>query len=230
MKTMIRALTIIAILNLCAILAGVGWLMMTQRMDKARFTDVVDALKETIPQEAARIKAEEAEAARLEAEKEPDLPEVAMSADELNTVRVELTQIDRARLERMQREIRDLRDTLRRERALLASERTDLEKEQADFDAMRERLAEIEGSEQFTKALNSISQMAPKDAMTTLDSLIKQGEIEQVVSYLSSMGDRIRTDVLTQFVKAGQPDLAAQLLESVRTKGLEAARVDEPEQ
>ena len=230
MKTLIRALTIIAILNIGAILAGAGWLMLTQRVDTARLTEVVDSFKETIPQEEARLKAEQAELARIEAEKEPDIPEIAMSADELNTVRVELTQIDRARLERMQREIQDLRDTLRRERALLASERADLEQEQADFDAMRARLASIEGSEQFTKALNSISQMAPKDAMETLDTLIEQGRVEQVVSYLSAMGDRIRTDVLTQFVKAGQPELAAQLLESVRTKGLEAARVDEPEQ
>lgn len=230
MKTLIRALTIIAILNLGAILAGAGWLMLTERVDSTRITGVVDVFKETIPQEEARTKAEEAEIARAKAAEEPQLPEVAMSADELNTVRVELTQIDRARLERMQREIQDLRDTLRRERALLASERADLEQEQADFDAMRARLASIEGSEQFTKALNSISQMAPKDAMATLDTLIERGDLEQVVSYLSAMGDRIRTDVLTQFVKEGQPELAAQLLESVRTKGLQAARVDEPEQ
>ncbi len=226
MKKLIKALIVVAVLNLIGVLAGVGWVFASGRVDSQRITQVVDMFTETTQARDQRIKAEEAEAAAALASKEADLPKLAMNSDELNDVRLQLTQIDRARLERMQREITDLQNTLKRERALLASERTDFEEERSDFKAMRERLKEIEGSDQFSKSLNVLKNMKPKDAKEVLSVMIEENKWEQVVSYLSALGGGITTDVLSEFVKAGEADLAAGLLESIRMRGQETALTD----
>ena len=226
MKKLIKALMVVAVLNLLAVLAGVGWVFASGRVDKQRTMDVVEMFTETTAGRDARIKAEEAEAAAALEGQEKDLPELAMNADELNDVRLQLTQIDRARLERMQREITDLQNTLKRERALLASERTDFETQREAFEAMRERLAEIEGSDQFNKALSIIKESKAKDSKAMLSVLIDQGKREQVVTYLSALSPGIRTEVMAEFVKAGEAELAAGLLESIRMRGQETALTD----
>lgn len=226
MKKLTKALMVVAVLNLIAVLAGVGWIFASGRVDKQRVLEVVDMFEETTDGRDERIKAEEAEAAAAVAAEEVDLPQLAMNSGELNNIRLQLTQIDRARLERMQREITDLQNTLKRERALLASERTDFEAQRTEFEEMRVRIAEIEGSDQFTKSLAVLKESKPKDSMQMLSVLIQQGKREQVVTYLSALSNGIRTEVIAEFVKADEAELAAGLLESIRMRGQETALAD----
>tara|TARA_R110000737_G_scaffold2923_6_gene8587 strand:+ start:53945 stop:54664 length:720 start_codon:yes stop_codon:yes gene_type:complete len=226
MKKLTKALMVVAVLNLFAVLAGVGWVFASGRMDKQRVLEVVDLFEETTIGRDTRIKAEEAEAAAALAEQEVGLPELAMNSGELNSIRLQLTQIDRARLERMQREITDLQNTLKRERAMLANERTDFQIQRDAFEAMRIRIAEIEGSDQFTKSLAVLKESKPKDSMAMLSVLIAQGKREQVVTYLSALSNGIRTEVIAEFVKADEAVLAAGLLESIRMRGQETALAD----
>lgn len=226
MKKLFKALIVVAFLNLMAVLVGIGWIFASGRVDKQRALDVVGMFEETTTMRDARIKGEEAEAKAAQASGEVDLPELAMNTDELNDIRLQLTQIDRARLERMQREIRDLQDTLKRERALLSIERTEFVEQQVAFEAMRARLQEIEGSDQFEKSLSVLKEMKPKDSKETLSVLIEQGKREQVVTYLSALSTGVRTEVMSEFVKAGEAELAAGLLESIRIRGQETALAD----
>jgi len=226
MKKLTKALMIVAVLNLIAVLAGAGWVFASGRVDKQRVLEVVDMFEETTAGRDTRMKAEEAEAAALIAAEEVDLPELAMNSGELNNIRLQLTQIDRARLERMQREITDLQNTLKRERAMLANERTDFQIQRDAFEAMRIRIAEIEGSDQFTKSLAVLKESKPKDSMAMLSVLIAQGKREQVVTYLSALSNGIRTEVIAEFVKADEAELAAGLLESIRMRGQETALAD----
>ncbi|MFK7758790.1 MAG: hypothetical protein AB8C13_02455 [Phycisphaerales bacterium] len=226
MKKLIKALVVVAFLNLMAVVVGVGWIFASGRVDKQRAIDVVGMFEETTAMRDARIKSEEAEALSELQSSEVELPELAMNTDELNDIRLQLTQIDRARLERMQREIQDLQDTLKRERALLSIERTEFVEQQEAFDAMRARLAEIEGSDQFGKSLSVLKEMKPKDSKETLSVLIEQGKREQVVTYLSALSTGVRTEVMSEFVKAGEAELAAGLLESIRMRGQETALAD----
>lgn len=221
MKKLIKALTVVALLNLLAVLGGVGWIFASGRVDTQRMTDVVDLFDETTTQRDQRITEEELEAQAATDTQEAELPELAMNSDELNDVRLQMTQIDRARLERMQREINDLQNTLRRERALLGSERADFEKQLEAFEDMRSRLAEIEGSDQFGKSLAVLKESKPKDSKAMLSVLITEGKREQVVSYLSALSTGIRTEVIAEFIKGGEPELAAGLLESIRMRGQE---------
>lgn len=229
MKILARVVIVMAVLNLAAILAGVGWLIASGRLDMDRARELAGTLGETIAEEDARLAEEQREREAEEAQqKAEEVPEIGMTADELNTVRVELTQIDRDRLERMEREIEDLRATLRRERLLLDQERDEFEDEKQAFRAMRERITANQDDEQFKKALNTLSRMAPEDVMKSLDATIEAGDRAVVVSYLSEMGDRIRKNVLSEFVDDGRPELAAELLDAVRRHGVDTASADDP--
>ena len=121
------------------------------------------------------------------------------------------------------REVDDLQRSLSRDRQLLDRERENFEDERERFEAMRDRLSTLEGGEQFRKALGSIEGMKPDDARVTLQTLLDQGEREQVVSYLNAMQERTRTKIMSSWVKDDQPDVAADLLEALRVRGLETA-------
>ncbi|MAO22180.1 MAG: hypothetical protein CMJ35_12855 [Phycisphaerae bacterium] len=230
MKSLKKAVLIILALNLIAMLVGMGWLISSGRVSKDRVLELTELFDEPVVIEQARLEAEQKAQAEAEAAKPRALPELALNSDERNLVRVEMTQVDIARLERMRREVQDLQEILRKERKSIASERDVLDEERAAFDAMRQRLAELEGGKQFKKALATLTTMSAKDATTLLSTLLgletnladpRTGKYEEVVSYLSAMDERARSAIMTEFIKAGEEQLAADLLESVRLRGLE---------
>lgn len=222
MKRLKRSILVLLVLNLIATLVGMGWLFTSGRVSKERVVELTQVFGEPIEIEQARLKAEQKAQEEAEAAKPKPLPAMALNSDERNLVRVEMTQVDIARLERMKREVQNLQLTLRKERTELSREQDQFEQQLDDFDAMRKRLADLEGGKQFKKALGILTGMAPKDAKTVLSTLLEsQSKYEEVVSYLSAMDDRARTSIMTEFVKAGEEELAANLLESVRLRGLE---------
>lgn len=222
MKTLKRSILVILVLNLIAMLAGMGWLFWSGRVNKDRVVELTQIFGEPVTVQQARLDAEQRAQQAAEDAKPRALPAMALNSDERNLVRVEMTQVDIARLERMKREVQDLQLTLRKERTDLMREQEQLERELEAFQAMRTRLTDLEGGKQFKKALATLTGMAPKDAKTVLTELLNtQNKYEEVISYLSAMDDRARTSVMTEFVKAGEEQLAANLLESVRLRGLE---------
>lgn len=226
MKSLKRAVLAVLVLNLLLVLAGAGWLLTSGRVNKDRVLSLTQLFDEPVDIEQARIKAQQAAADKALAEQEKPLPELALSTEERNQVRVEMTQVDRQRLDRMRREVADLQATLRKERRLIEDDRTALEKEREGFEQMRQRLANLEGGKQFKKSLATIVGMDAKDAKAVLTAMLGANaalsdKYEEVISYLSAMDDRARTQILTEFVKAGEERLAADLLESVRLRGLE---------
>lgn len=235
MKSLKRAILTILVLNLIGVLVGIGWLFSSGRVNKQRVTELTEIFGEPVVIEQARLQAEEKAAAEAEAAKPKPLPELALNSDERNLVRVEMTQVDMARLERMKREVEDLQAILRQERAALADDQNELEEEKLAFAAMRQRLMELEGGKQFKKALATLTTMDAADAKTVLATMLGQNQdgatpqvskYEEVVSYLSAMDERARTAILTEFLDDGENQLAADLLESVRLRGLETATAD----
>lgn len=222
MKKLWTLVSVLAFLNLLAVLGFAGWVYTTGRIDQSRIQEVQSLFGETVTERDQRIADEEKAAAEAMANAEKPLPELALTADERNRVRVEMTQVDRQRRERTAREIQDLKGTLMNQQRMIDADRKALQAEQEAFDAMRARLEIIEGADQFAKSLSVLSGLKPKDAMSALQVLLNEGKDEQVVSYLSNMDERVRTKIFAEFVKADE-QLAANLLESLRTRGLAAA-------
>lgn len=226
MKTLTKAIFIIAIFNLLAVLAGAGWLFSSGRLSKDRMVNMTSMFNEPVAAEQAAIKAEQAAIEKELAEQEIPLPAIPLNAEERNLVRVEMTQVDRQRLDRMKREVENLQETLRKERRIVEQARIAFEQEKIEFQQMRDRLAGLEGGKQFKKSLGTLSEMKPKDAKAVLSVLLDDAKTEEVVTYLSSMDSGVRTSILTEFIKAGEERLAADLLESIRQRGLEDTPTD----
>lgn len=232
MKALWNIASVIAVANIIALAGFAGWLMQSGRLDAERLTEVRKLLQETIAEQDAREKAEQAEAKAAAdaaaAAQEPTGP--ARSASELVAMRLQANDIDLMRIERLRREIEDLQRKLARDQQMLDEKSEEFKAEKDAFEAMRERLREIEGQAQFRKSVLVLETVKSTDAKDMLAELLQSGAQEQVVSYLNAMDERARTRVIAEFVKGGQPDLAAQLLESLRLRGLDAiASGDSPD-
>jgi flagellar basal body-associated protein FliL len=221
MKTIWLMISVLAVANILALVGFVAWLSMTNRLSSERIDRVRLVFASTLEQQAAaEADAQaEAEAETADAEARAKLavpPETAASRI------AKQEQAEEVRLQhilRQQRELEDLRRTLERDRTRLADEEARLVQAQKDFEAYRLHIAEIEGADQFKKALTTLESQKPADARAILQSMIDEQETEQVVSYLGAMEDRIRGKVLAEFAK-GDAALAADLLERLRTRGV----------
>lgn len=220
MKQILKIVAALACINVVAILALVGWLVSEGRLDRQRALEVVGVLGETREARAEREEAARLEAAAADAPK-PLADGDVRDTDTRNRDRIELTMVDRERLERLQREVRDLQAQLRHQRQMLDQDRARFEAEKAAFQAMRDRLYAIDGAEYFRKSLEVFNGMKPADVRPVFNALIAEGKTEEVISYLAAFDERHRARVMTEFVKGGEVELAADLLESLRTRGLE---------
>jgi hypothetical protein len=213
-------LSVLAIANLLALGGFVGWLVATDRLDADRFNQLRQTFSETVPAEQARLEREareaQLEAQRAEEDRRALIPPLT-AADRLRNNAI-AEEVDRQRLERLSREIRDLRRTIDRERTQLDERVALFEEEQAAFERMRSRIREIEGQDQFRKAVQNLQSQRPDTARDILQALIDQGEVDQAVAYLNAMGDRQAAKIIGAFE---EPAVAADLLERLRTRGTE---------
>ncbi|GAB4382833.1 MAG: hypothetical protein Kow0022_01250 [Phycisphaerales bacterium] len=222
MKRIWTVLSVIALANMVALGGFVGWLGQTGRLSVDRLRQVREMFKETVAAEQARLEAEAKQAAEAEAARQAEPSGRAQTASELLAMRMNATEEDLQRIERLRREVEDLQRTLRRDQASLDEQVARFQNERDAFNAMRERMRAIEGGEQFKKSLSVLETVKAGEAMQILDRLLAEGGDEQVVAYLNAMDERARSRILTEFIKAGKTDVAADLLEALRTRGLEA--------
>lgn len=227
MKTLYTALCTLAFINLLVGGGVLGWLISTDRLDKVRVHEVRQLFEETVTQRNAR----EAEAAaalereRAAEEERARESQAPIPAADIVAARLEHNQADTTRLEAIRREVQILQETLRRERNALEDEKAAFRREREEFENARRIVAQTEGSAQFRKALSTYEALKPDRARAAFGQLIAQGEIEQVVAYLNAMQERTRTRIIDDFLQ-DQPEVATDLLERLRTRGL-AARVPE---
>jgi hypothetical protein len=224
MKLLWTTLSVLAVANLLALVAFIGWLAASDRLDTARAREVRVMFKETLKERHAREEAEkkklEDERLAAEARAHAQVPPVpAKSALEF---RLDQSQADQARLDGIRREVQILQETLGRERVSLDAEWTKLRAEREDFEKARKVVAETEGNAQFKKTLATLEGLKADKCKSALGELIKGNNIDQAVAYLNAMGERTRTKVLDEFLKE-DPKLATDLLERLRTRGLSVA-------
>src|SRR3954470_10001673 len=150
MKVIWNVLSVLALANLLGLLAFVGWLKASDRLDRDRLHEVREVLVKTVSQRraeetAATAKAEQDKAAGGEEAEGGTLP---VTAAESLDLKLQVSQLDQARVESTRRDVTILQDTLRRERQSLEADRTALAKERADFEHARKVVMETEGEAQ----------------------------------------------------------------------------------
>jgi len=227
---MIRSLwtvvSVVAVANLLALLGFAGWLVASDRLDVQRLERIREMLAETRAQQEAReqeeAEAEQAAEEQAEATAEAARPPAA-AAERLDAQR-ELEMIAQRRTARSQRAVTDYRRTLEQEWAQLQEAKEDFARERAAFEAMRDEIVALEGDEQFKKTLRLYESLKPDEAANLLRRRYDQGDVTAVVTFLDAMQTRSASKVIA----AMEPEVAADLLERLRTHGLRAEAPEEP--
>ncbi len=217
LRTLMTAISLVALLNLAAVAGLAGWLVMDDRVDADRLREVRELFTETLSERDERLAAEE-EAAATPVETGPlDRPVTFEQSLQLVGQGAEIIERRRQELEKQNEQ---LQASLARERALLEKERDAFEAQKLAFQQTLERLKDTEGDEQFKKSLSLLEGVKADQAKATLTQLLGQGKREEVVSYLDAMDERKRTKLFAQFIADGEEALAAELLEDLRTRGV----------
>lgn len=221
MKTLLRAVGILAVLHLLAVAGGIGWIVGTGRLDDRRWSELRAMFAETTAQRDAR---EAAASAEVQPDAGEQLAEVPLTAEQQIDRKLTLSEADRQVLQRMRREIDDLRRALQTERSQLDAERAAFLSDRDAFAAERERIMATEGQEQFRSVLATLKTMKPELAHSLLSSTIadQPDGMTVAVAYLDNLPPRTSAAVLKEFEEQ-DPVLAAQLLERLRTRGVVAA-------
>ncbi|MEX2672951.1 MAG: hypothetical protein WD294_12675 [Phycisphaeraceae bacterium] len=224
-RAVLMSVLLLIVLHLLAGAGFVGWLYHTDRLDGARVDRVVAMFELTIEQQQQQ----QAEAERLERETRRQAEQLARLeavADGPRTLQDRLTteresdEVAQQRLERLQRETDDLRRQIARAQTQIARERETLEAKQAAFDEAVERQRALREDEDFQQTVQMYEQLRPRQAKQMFQELIAQGETEQVVDYLAAMQLRRASRVVQEFKEGADIVQAAELLESLRERGV----------
>lgn len=223
MKKIWMMVSVLALANVAAVAALLGWLGMTGRLDTERVRAVRVMLAEPVSEQKAReadaqtqADQQAQEAAAAEASSKP-----AATAAERLAIQQLADEIVQQRVQLLDKQVKTLKAGLDRERRELNQRQAEFKAERDKFLAYRKRIEDMEKDAQFQKALDGYAKLKPADTKAIFQVLIDQGQTEQVVAYLNKMQTRIRAKVIKEF-KDDDPKVAAILQERLRTFGLVA--------
>jgi hypothetical protein len=231
MKAAWTAISVLAIANLLAIGGFFLWLKNSDRINVERVHAVRALFSQTIAQENA-VKADAAakvEDEKKKADADAKAAKPPLTATEQLAAKLQASEQDRQKVERLRREVDDLKKSLVQEREDLNAARVALDTERKAFAAMREKIASDEGNAQFKKTLSVLDNVKPQVAalMLTEQMAASKDGVDLVVSYLNALDESKRAKIVTEFAKT-DPKMAADLLERLRTRGIVARKPEEP--
>lgn len=219
LKALFLAISTLAIAHFIALLGFAVWLQQGDRLDMNRINQIREVFTMTITAEQAEIVRQERLAADEQAMADDAATEANPPVPTANRMSLigDLDDLNLITVERLSKEGEDLRDILAGKLMKIETAQAALAEEQAEFLRLREEIKKNEGSVQFKKALQRYEGLKPATAKSVFQTLIDQGETDQVVSYLNAMQPRTSSKIIGIFT----PDVAADLLERIRRRGVE---------
>lgn len=234
MKLLWHVFVGIVLLNLLGAAGFVGWLYADGRIDKERVDRVVEMFSLTVDQEAALLAdAQRAEEdAQRALEQQARLESTGNGPKKLSDHLQERTEADEVRLANVQL-LNDQNRALREEMARFKEDHSrrvaELEQERADFEQWIKDQAEKTQDANFQQVVTLYQTQPAKQTKQAFQSLMQQGETDQVVEYLAAMSSRKAGAVLAQFKAPNEVAQAALLLEKLRLRGDYTADTDPPQ-
>lgn len=222
MRTLWNILSFLAVVNLLALVAFIGWLWQSDRLSPERIEQIRAMLSLTVAeQQQQALKAEQAAQAERAEQREqarrtdPPLP-AAHQVAAVNLVR-EQQQRAIARLEDERNLMMAQIDRIRREYDDAQRQFEQQKQKWYDSIAAEQRRRE---DEQFQQALRLYESIPPKQAQAMLSALVAGGEMNQAVAYFDAMNARAAAKIIREFKTAPETELAKDLLEALRTFGV----------
>ncbi|MCP3903363.1 MAG: hypothetical protein GY715_06980 [Planctomycetes bacterium] len=224
MKRFWTIVSFIAVVNLLSLIMFVGWLLQSGRLDRDRLLEVRELLAMTpaeaealADEESALLEVQQTAAAEEERQRNPPLPSSAAIA----RTSLQIEQNDHA--------LRRLRDETAQHLAELEFRAKQLDERETALEARRRAWetstadeVRRKTDEQFRKAVRLLEALPGKQAKRMLLELVAQGSLDQAVTYINAMNPRAATKALKELKTDDENRLATQLLERVRTLGIEA--------
>lgn len=174
MKSVWLVVSVLAVANVLALIGVVGWLQASDRLDAARVEQVRTVFAKTVKEsaaEAAAVKAAaDVEKAAAEAMEKAVRP--ALTAEERLHARVEVTEIDRQRAQRLSDENVALQRSLSEKLVQLESLKAQIETAKQDFEQLTSKTRETVGNEQFKKTLGVLEALKPERAKVALKEIM----------------------------------------------------------
>lgn len=174
MRSLWLAVSVLAVANVLAFVAVVGWLKASDRIDRARLEQVrqlfAKTVKETNAEEEQRKLNAENEKKAAEAQAKAARP--ALTAEERLHARVEATEIDRQRAQRLADENAALQAGLAEKLAQLESLKDQITLAKQEFEQVTSKARETVGAEQFKKTLGVLEAMKPERAKLALKEIM----------------------------------------------------------
>lgn len=223
MRTLFTAFILVVLVNAFALGGLVAWLGSTGRLSKQRIIDTVEVFKTTLQEQEAldaEAKAAEQEALAM-AEKALRLEQVAGGPVTPEARLASIQRVDekqRALIERQKVEAEALKRQLDVQMKMIEDKLAELDTKQQAFDeAVAAQLGEME-QEDFKEAVAMLEGIPPKQAKAVFQQMLKAGEDDQVVSYLSAMQERLAAKVLKEFKLPNEVAQATELIEKLRLR------------
>ncbi len=226
MKTIWTIITILLLINALLLGVGVGWLSNSGRLNQERIDRIRDMLTLTIEQEEkqAQLALELEEQTRQQAMDIARLESVSDGpvtlADRLQT-ELQGDELAAQRVERMKRDIADLRRQLRLSQELLAKKHQEMQSQQQVFDDAVQRQTKLQEDKDFQQTVRMYEQLKAKQTKQMFQELVGQGKARQVVDYLAAMQLRKAAAVLKEFKSPDEVAQATDLLQRLRERGIE---------
>ncbi len=228
MRTAWNIVSILLLTHVLAAGAFVAWLGMDGRLNRERLGKVVEIFGLTIAEEQQQIQ----RAAELElqaSEQAADLARVEQVSQGPVTLGQRMAQADQSdevqqqESTRAERERADLLRQLDAARHLLARERAALLEERKAFEEHRQKELARTRDEDFQQAVAMYEQVRPRQAKQMFQELLAKGETQRVVEYLAAMQLRKAAAVLKEFKLPPEVTQATQLIEQLRSRGIDTA-------
>jgi flagellar motility protein MotE (MotC chaperone) len=217
MKKILQVLSMVLAINFLAVLGGVGWLMQSGHLDRARARAVKLVLFPTTATTEPTTEPADAAPATQPFVNLDDL--LARHAGKRAGEQVEIIQQSfdeqSAQLDRRKRELDALAEQVGREQKRLADAGTSLEQARKQLDE-REKQDESRASDKgFQDTLKLYTSMPAPQVKKVFMSL----PVETVVNYLQAMQPRNAAKIIKEFKTKDETDLIQKVLEKMRQGG-----------
>jgi flagellar motility protein MotE (MotC chaperone) len=215
--------------NFIAVVAGVGYLYRTQRLDRERLHAIRDLLWP--PADAgggATTQPADADAAASTTQPALEL-EALLAAQSGRTAAEQAQFLQRtfdsrmAQLDRRQRDVESLHDLVRNAEAKLTEERKAFEARRDALEAREQEATRLAADEGFQDSLELYGTMKPKQVKDVFATLPD----DVVVRYLRAMEPRAASKILKEFKAPAELERLKTLMERVRSAEAEAAPAEE---
>jgi len=226
-KTLWYVISIILLVHAIAFAGAVVWLKATDRLSRDRVYEAVAVFRPTLAKdrEARELKEREALAAEAVTDQREQDQAALVSPATLDdrVARVDQNQeLLQRKNDLLQAEIRAMTRNLELAREELSRRKLALEEEKTSFEALRERQSALMRDEGFQSAVKTVESLRPRQVKAMFQQMLAEGRERDVVDLLGGMDLRKRAAVLGEFKAGEEAGQAADLLQRLRDRGLDA--------